>query len=725
MQPLYITFPVVLFLLGFAFLMQKSVCLHGIDLHHDLLMYDAARQFLNGATPFKDFFYQYNIATLIVHKLSLQLIGDYISSLKIITAIAYAAIAASIYILTVFFRAQGFGLMLALAWSCLSPFYMPAMNGYHPWSTVYMMASVMIGLNFALFAAKNNSLKCYFFSGVMFSLAFWFKQVAAIHILLILVWFMALYFTKPSAKKSLIPLFLFSVGGWLVSALFLLYLYLSDALHDWYLDAFVFNGIFASTSQSGSSFFLFLKNLLPITKDLGYVSVFWAMLPVCVLTIVAIKVHSLKKSYLAEKTQNEMLLLVLLMGLAGWICYFPLSHAFHTQLFMAPLFVVLAVVIFEKKYNDTNNEKYMIWFLLAVLSYELLAHGYGFYRKNTLPTIKIIETPAKGIALSKNDYLRFSKFSSTLNVLAEEHAFLPMSGDPIRALLPLENQEKLSKMGVNWSWPNELVEPGFIEKLTTKVAKKNDYIYADNLIAIPGYHVQSIIEMRSPLTNIHSLYVPSSSVKNLSDVYLDSNLISDIACTSKLLSFSTIHDDFNVALPKKYQFYRIPYSLRLDSIRDISVSILPDIDIPTRLNSYEFNLFIEKYSKTGFYPDISKFFSQNSNGAFTLRKISEKEKMKLGKFFLMTGKLLDNHKSPIYATTLSSSIANQPVLAIIHNDKPKLNWAKFCSVSSGLAVSNNSTVGVPIGQDSFGPRTVYIQITYEDSTSIDGFMRVD
>ena len=49
-------FPVVVFSL--AFYLQYSIAFLGLDLHHDLLMFDAARNFYSGQIPYKDFFYK-------------------------------------------------------------------------------------------------------------------------------------------------------------------------------------------------------------------------------------------------------------------------------------------------------------------------------------------------------------------------------------------------------------------------------------------------------------------------------------------------------------------------------------------------------------------------------------------------------------------------------------------------------------------------------------------
>ena len=65
-------------------------------------------------------------------------------------------------------------------------------------------------------------------------------------------------------------------------------------------------------------------------------------------------------------------------------------------------------------------------------------------------------------------------------------------------------------MGLDWTWPNELVEPGFNSRLAEAKSDRKSLIYADSLVHIQGYIPAAILQMPSPITATHTLYLPSS-----------------------------------------------------------------------------------------------------------------------------------------------------------------------------------------------------------------------
>ena len=256
-----------LFVLSWAYSMQRSVALIGLDLHHDTLMFDAARRMLNGELPFRDFFYQYNLGTVVLHALALKAFGTTIASLKIVTAMAYSLIAVLIYACGVIQGARWWAFGAAVLWSSLSIFHMPSMNGYHAWSTVYMMTSVMGGALFLLLGLRNRPFVWSFLAGICFNLAFWFKQVAGLQILAVLIWIIynALRPMEEAEKaRKFRTIFVgYTLGGLVSAAPLFFYLYEHSIYYNWWQSAFVFNRYFAGSGNSASRLSILRSNVFP------------------------------------------------------------------------------------------------------------------------------------------------------------------------------------------------------------------------------------------------------------------------------------------------------------------------------------------------------------------------------------------------------------------------------------------------------------------------------
>ena len=141
-----------------------------------------------------------------------------------------------------------------------------------------------------------------------------------------------------------------------------------------------------------------------------------------------------------------VILLLAFLSMVGWIQYFPLSHAFHTQLFSAPLFVLLGVVFSDLVGRGLFSGKHRLAVgLLLVLSlsvaiYESIRHLSGLMAKVAQPLVVITaDSPAQGLRLAPDIATNFGNFYERL-VRAKEvqgsRPSIPMSVDPIRALIP-------------------------------------------------------------------------------------------------------------------------------------------------------------------------------------------------------------------------------------------------------------------------------------------------
>lgn len=715
----------------FAYLMQRSICLDGLDLHHDLLMFDAARQMLHGAIPYKDFFYQYNLGTVFLHKISLGIQGEYIASLKVVTTFAYALIAAMIYFISVLLGSQRTGFFFAILWTLFSPFYMPAMNGYHAWATVYMMASVMLGLYFLLLGIYRGSLLFYFLSGSSFSLAFWFKQVAVIQILLVLLWFTYNFVKSIDKKNSIKTMSYFMLGGVIVAILPIAYLHQNNALFEWYRNVFEFNKIFSVTSPSGYGIFPFVKNLLPVSKDLGYISIIWALIPIYVVIRL---VDDFELFFEENSLIKSAKTLIIILGLAGWIEYFPLAHGFHTQLFMAPIFCYFAIDFTGQPYKVGDPKTWLKLVMIFVLLLEVVAHVYGFYIKNNQVRQEIhTESPAKGLFLDVDTMAKYESFYKSLLVsINKGNEFLPMSADPIAALIPYGKAHNFPKWGMNWSWVNEFVNPGFGAQLVDKLKAGKNSVYSDELIVVPGYHALKVLEMLSPKTSSHFLYEQSKSTGDFKVSFKErvEVVILPRKLTSALLAVNNRYTKLSIMQESRenfiYSLYPILEDIEIGNVMDVNVCYLPDNNIPNQLNEFEYKLYVDKQSKIDFYPSVSLFYDKGAKGRWVLSaNLTKSQKAKLGQFFLMTGKLLRAPNLPLFSSSLASNINTQPIIMSKHGLNYEVIWAKFLREPTQFLTKEDHFVAIPFLNEQLWAGTVFIQIVMKDNSTKDWYVRVD
>lgn len=735
-----------LFILVISYCMQRSVALLGLDLHHDTLMFDAARRTLHGEIPFRDFFYQYNLGTVFLHVLALKIFGEYIASLKIATAIAYAFIALLIYACAAFQGRLWQGLALALTWATLSPFYMPVMNGFHAWSTVYMMTSIMCGALCLLLSLRFSALLLSVLAGICFNLAFWFKQVAGIQILFVLVW-IAINAWKSKTENKMthrfrIILVGYSLGG-LISALpFLLYLNYQLIFPDWWRSAFVFNGLFATSGQSSSGLAAFIRTLFPITRDIGYLSRIWAILPIYLLMILA------KQCLERNQTQHEQpdsakhgVSLFISIGLAGWIQYFPLSHAFHTQLFMAPVFVLIALnrIHWTKDWSQLLNNKRQLFitttFILtvAIITYESFRHLRGFCTKIKKPMVTLLgNSPIKGLKLSPDNAKSFDTFYSAFVKAKHNYAssvFVPMSVDPLRALLPNCNSEPaLFKMGLNWTWPNEIVEPGFNKLLTRMIAERKSPVYADSLIAIPGYIPIALLEMQSPVTKTHTLYIPSA---NITAKEAPSYKLNALWLLNESDFYPTERRDIRLIPADSLFALNLGKLLNypLCAINQLHITFIKKSDVTFRLTELQYEKYLSSIP-TALANQVKKLYKKTEFGDKPIYKyidpIKHDQLVFLMKFQLDSGKLFKDQDRPRYSSTLMLDKSAAPFLVKLQaNNKVNVVWKNSINLIAPdrQPKRNDILLVIPNGEiDPNEDMLFFIQVVAKDNTEQSFFM---
>jgi hypothetical protein len=618
---------------------------------------------------------------------------------------------------------------------------MPALNGYHAWSTVYMMTAVMGGALCMAMALTGRPFFWALLSGVCFNLAFWFKQVAGLQILVLLAWIVynALRLSvSDSGRRFQVMFFGIALGGLVSSIPFFTYLYQHALFEDWWRSAFVFNGFFAASGHSASGLTAVIRTFFPVTRELGYLSVLWALLPLCLVAIIIERQPFEGKSlFLSSSERDFAASLFAALSIAGWLEYFPLAHAFHTHLFMAPMFVLLAL------YSDRVAQKSFFlvrgrWFLVTLLAisgvalaYEATRHLHGLKEKVSQPTVILKgETPASGLHLTSNHARVFSAFYDTLLTTckaAADSQFVPMSVDPLRALLPSSNLKYTDfKMGVNWTWPNEIVEPGFNKRLALKISERKAPIYADSLIGLPGYIPVALLDMESPITASHTLYAPSA---DLTLVEPPTNLVTDgvIYLSSKAFPIPEQSAITQFEQPLYLSFLRLNNvdGINADDIAHLHVSIVRPADFPSSLSKFQYEYYVKAVPGAS-AAKVAGMYESHRKGHYELKwPLAREQTLVLAKFMLSQGKLFEDQNRPMFFTTLASTQDHRPFLAkkAADEDEVRIYWARswfkgLISTKTRPEVSTAYFLAIPAGVVHVNEEAVlYVQVVMKDNTT--------
>jgi hypothetical protein len=735
-RALLFAFPLLVF--AVALYLSGAVALLGLDMHHDGLMYDAARNLIHGEMPYRDFFYQYNIGTLFFHALSLKILGDSIASLKIATSVTYALLAVVLYFNIAFFEAGWKAFTAAVGWATLSPFFFPALNGYHAWSTYYMMLAISAGTLFLVRSTRGSLRSNAFAAGVCFCAAFWFKQLAMIQIAAAVAW-MGIHSISGAKDRAGSPLSYRAIGAWFLAGGLVLflpvsgYLLAAGTLKDWWLAVFLFNSKFA-VQEERESILSIVRLFFPVGLEFGYISVFWAVLPVYLLVAGAWPAGG-RPLIFRHDLRSKRLTLYFLLAMAGWIEYFPLPHPFHLHLYMAPAICFAAIHIpgFPAGHSAACQKGMFVFFVVVafLFSYETLRHVKAFYNKVYRGDYVSIpgNYPVSGLRVDRKVMDSISNFCTAHGRLAsvQSGAAIPFSVDPVQAALPYRRNE--FKMPVDWTWVNGLLEPSFHAKRAAFIREKKSILYTDGILAIPGYKPVAMLEIPSPFSNHQTLYSPDAEDSTPpADLHVDRETFSRDNAQSHYEATRQCTDPL---FQNKFLIrFSLPRGLSAGDITEMHATLISDGDFPQKLDRLEYELFfIPSAEAMEIFPRVDHLYSLEQSQYRLHKNLDEKSSLGLGKFLLFHGKKFPRY----YATTLAGNALSHPILLLSDGGRcPYLIWSKSWH-APGRSIRNRTLfLALPFKDYFFpdgmlrleSPMTIYLQCQLRDDTTRSYYIRI-
>ena len=209
------------------------------DAHHWGLMYANAADLNRGLIPYKEIFIQYGYLTTLIQSLSLNIFGNTVVSVGIITGVFYSA---NIYLSYCLWR------KILNKWSsALSSLLMFLVHGYitFPWSNYFSYTFLLISLLFL--TALPQKRYQYLLAGVFLALSFLARQ-SVFSLAPIYLYFLLIYIASEEDKRKLHirNIGIFHVGLLGVVGAFLLYIFRESAFEDWINQSFVIGEYYRS-----------------------------------------------------------------------------------------------------------------------------------------------------------------------------------------------------------------------------------------------------------------------------------------------------------------------------------------------------------------------------------------------------------------------------------------------------------------------------------------------
>jgi hypothetical protein len=297
------------------------------DAHHWGLMYVNGADLNEGLIPYREIFIQYGYLTTLIQSLSLNIFGNTVVSVGIITGIFYAA---NIYLSYCLWQ------KVMNRWlSVLSAMLMFLVHGYiiYPWANYFSYTFLLISLLFLTSSPQKRNR--YLLAGVFLGFSILARQSPLPLLASIYLYFLLLYFSsaRELRKEYLKSILMFHVGMVSVIGVFLLYLVKESALEDWINQSFTIGIAYKSWVTPKRIYHEFIRGILfPRDKRLLLYSLvfFNALLLIC-KTVFPKGLGKLKKIQQQFSERDKLLFLFSSVTLFGYLQSLHIYELFRLQ----------------------------------------------------------------------------------------------------------------------------------------------------------------------------------------------------------------------------------------------------------------------------------------------------------------------------------------------------------------------------------------------------------
>jgi hypothetical protein len=506
--------PVILFALTLTIASVFAVI--GVEPYHQGIMFKPAFDIAHGQMLFRDTFTQYGALTTLLQAWALRIFGDYVMVIQIETAFFYGLISVCLYYLWLNILPRWLTTISVVIWLFLAPYFV---NTFLPWPSVYALFFQLFSLLLVLRALREQNRLMIMLAGGVAVFAFWCRQPVGVCHCASLVIFLATtpLLTGQQWKNAMKNCAFFIAGIVTASVPFFVWLALNDAIHDMYLQsiksAFIFGTTAWNMPQQSTNLFMKILRALTVTSGIND-SLLWFLLPLVCLSLLAIL--AVKTWYNRDSVYNNLPLYgILLVSLASWHQYFPISEIRHCYWAATPMIGVFSYGTWQLC-KLCIAEKKGIQILIVCL---ILASVFGFdtgrrivagFKKITCTTYTKIEEPKvlRGMYVYPYQAITYQTISTSLNNAIKRNPFsylVNLSGDALYSTFigPQNNFHPL------YIPSYKAVYPDYINRLNEFINTRHPIVLYYKDINVSGWTCVEIFNAidTSMLINIPSLDV--------------------------------------------------------------------------------------------------------------------------------------------------------------------------------------------------------------------------
>lgn len=258
----------------------------GVDPHHDGIVLRPALDVAAGDTLYRDSFAQYGTLTTYIQVAAIELLGPYMLSVRLVTALCYALTSVLLWLCWRKLIPDMLAAAAVMVWLMLGGFWILT---FMAWSSVYSLLFQTTACYLLLSYLESRKSALLYAAGGASALAFWARQPVGI---LLAAAVLVFFLLAGRERGGIRAAGRYVLGLMAVNAIFVLHLISTESLQDWWLQAFVLPYEFGKLAGNGFSFGFLLTTLFPQPFSGGYYtltfsgSLIWSMFPVlCVLSM--------------------------------------------------------------------------------------------------------------------------------------------------------------------------------------------------------------------------------------------------------------------------------------------------------------------------------------------------------------------------------------------------------------------------------------------------------
>jgi hypothetical protein len=231
------------------------------DAHHWGLMYANAADLNAGLIPYKQIFIQYGFLTTYIQNVSLNIFGNTVVSVGIITGIFYAA---NIYISYLIWQR-----VLNKPLAALASVLMFLVHGYiiYPWANYFSYTFLLLSI-FSLTGSSQKGVN-YLLAGIFLAFSFLARQSLLFVLPPFYLYFMLIYISSgPDLQKIYLRnVATFHLGLFVIIGVFLLYLVSVSAFEDWIKQSFTIGIVYRHFLAPGNILKFIKAIIFPFNSD--------------------------------------------------------------------------------------------------------------------------------------------------------------------------------------------------------------------------------------------------------------------------------------------------------------------------------------------------------------------------------------------------------------------------------------------------------------------------